>query len=162
MGKWEMGKWGNGELWLWFLTHRWYSILTELKGQVWHWRLFIEMNESLIDRPFSFDLGISEKDKLFLDVSFNSLGLNSQNIEPNSLGQRSALAYSHDVSFSESGESWGHMHWNVGVSLFKSIVLFNIVQVISPDHSSPLHLGWNHHAPIFIINFILNKLGKDI
>ncbi len=46
----------------------------------------------------------SEEDELFLDVSFDSLGFDSKNVESDSLGEGSALSNSDNVSFSQSLE----------------------------------------------------------
>jgi hypothetical protein len=83
---------------------------------------------------------ISEEDELFLDISFDSLCLNSQKVESNSLGQRSALADSDDVSFSESSECGGDVDGEGGVSLLESSVLLDVVEIISSDDTCSLHL----------------------
>ena len=82
----------------------------------------------------------SEENELLLNISFDSFWLHSQEIEPHSLAKGSALANSHNVSFSHS-EGWGGVHWDVSVSLLKPVVLLDVVQVVPPDDNGPLHLG---------------------
>lgn len=52
---------------------------------------------------------ISEKDELFLDVTFNSLGFDLEDVESNSLGEGSALSNCDNITFLDSGECWGAM-----------------------------------------------------
>lgn len=83
----------------------------------------------------------SEQHELFLHIAFNSLSLKSDHIEPDSLRERSALANSDYVSFSESREGRRGMDRDVGVSLLETIVLLDVVEVVSPDDYGLLHLG---------------------
>lgn len=90
----------------------------------------------------------SEKNELFLDIAFNSLCLNSEDVESHGLGEGSALTDSHDITFSNTGECRGAVNGEVGVSLLKPIVLLDVMQVVSSDNNSSLHLGSNNDTPI--------------
>lgn len=93
----------------------------------------------------------SEEDELLSNVTFDSLGFESEDIESHGLGERSALADSDNITFSDSWECWWAMDWEVVVSLFESVVLLDVVQVISSDDDGSLHLSWNDNAPNYII-----------
>jgi len=82
----------------------------------------------------------SEHDKSLSNVTFNSLLLNSDNIESDGLGDWSALTDSDDITDSGSAESWGEMCWQVVMSLFKSVVFLDVMQVISSKNHSSSHL----------------------
>ena len=49
----------------------------------------------------------SEENELLLDVTFDSLGLNLEHVESNSLGEGSALSDGDNISFRDSWEGWG-------------------------------------------------------
>ena len=70
--------------------------------------VFIVLEIKLLFRGTNFclcsEMAFSEEDELLLNVTFNSLGFNSENVESNSLGKRSALADSDNITFSDSGE----------------------------------------------------------
>jgi hypothetical protein len=46
------------------------------------------------------------------------------------------------------------------VSLFKSVILGNVMEVISSDDNCSLHLGRNDDSPIIIIIINKTKLGR--
>lgn len=50
------------------------------------------------------------------------------------------------------------MSSKVSVSLLKSVVLFNVVKIISSNNNCSLHLSRNHDSPIIII--IINKTNQ--
>ena len=55
------------------------------------------------------------------------------------------MADGNNVADSGSGEGWGQMGWQVVMSLLESVVLLDVVQVISSqDHSSAHFVGKNH------------------
>lgn len=91
----------------------------------------------------------SEENELFLNVTFNSLCLNSEYVESHSFGEGSALADSHDITFSNTGECRRAMNGEVSVSLLKPVVLLDVMQVVSSDNNSSLHLGCNNDTPIY-------------
>lgn len=82
------------------------------------------------------------------DVTFDSLGFNSEHVESHGLGERSALSNGNNVTFSDSGESGGAVDGEVVVSLLESVVLLDVMEVISSDDDSSLHLGRKHDAPV--------------
>lgn len=69
-----------------------------------------------------------------------TLGLVGDNIEPNSLTQRTALSDGYNITILY-GEGWGAVSGNILVSLLKTTVLGNVVKVISPYNNCALHLG---------------------
>jgi len=81
----------------------------------------------------------SEHDKSLSNVTFNSLLLDSDNIESNSLGEWSALTDGDNVSDSGSSESWCQMSWQVVMSLLESVVFLDVMQVISSQDNSSCH-----------------------
>ena len=64
----------------------------------------------------------------------------SDNIESDSLGKRTALSNGDDITFLDS-EGRTAVNSNVLVSLFKTTVLGNVMQIISTDNDGTLHLG---------------------
>ena len=86
-------------------------------------------------------LASSEENELLLDISDDFLGLELHNVESHSFGEWSALSYSHDVSFLYSWEGWGAMDRFVVVSLLESVVLLDVVEIISSHDNSSLHLS---------------------
>ena len=94
------------------------------------------------------DCTLSEKHELFLDIAFDFLCLNSEHIESDSLGEGSALANSHDITFGNSRECGRAMYSEVVVSLFEPVILLDIMEIISPNDNCSLHLGSNNDSPI--------------
>jgi len=76
---------------------------------------------------------------LLLEVSCDLLALNSEHVESDCLGKRSALADSDDISWLNS-ECWGAMGLEGGVSLLESLELSDVVQVVSSDGDGSMHL----------------------
>ena len=95
---------------------------------------------------------------MFLDVTFDSLGFDLENVESNSLGEGSALSDGDNVSFSDSWECWRAVSGEVLVSLFESVILGDVMEVVSSDDNGSLHLGRNDDSPIIII--IINKTKR--
>ena len=93
----------------------------------------------------------SEKNELFLNISLNSLCLNSEYIESHCFGEGSALANSHDITFSNTGECRRTVNGEVSVSLLKPVVLLDVMQIVSSYNNSSLHLGCNNDTPICVI-----------
>jgi hypothetical protein len=83
----------------------------------------------------------SEHDKGLSDVAFNSLLLNSNDVESNSLGDWSALTNSDDVTGSNTRESWGAVSGEVMMSLLESVILLDVMEVISSEGNSTGHLS---------------------
>lgn len=70
-------------------------------------------------------------------------GLDLQDVKSNGLRQWSTLTNGNNVTFLDS-ESWRNVSSKVLVSLFVSVVLWNVVQVFSSDDDSSVHLGRNN------------------
>ena len=100
----------------------------------------------------------SEKYEDFLDVTVDVLDFLSDNVESNGLGKGSALTYSHDITWSKS-ESWGAVNSDSVMSLLKSVVLFDIMQVITSNDNGSIHFSWYNDTPNHII--IINKYAKE-
>lgn len=82
----------------------------------------------------------SEHDESLSNVTLDSLLLDSEHIESNSLCKWSALTDSDDITNSGSREHWREVSWQVVMSLLKSIVLFDVMQVVSSQNYSSVHL----------------------
>lgn len=70
-----------------------------------------------------------------------SLGLDLDNVEADGLGEGSALANGNDVTFLNTGESGRAVSGDVLVSLLESVVLLDVMQVVSSDNDGSLHLS---------------------
>jgi len=81
---------------------------------------------------------------MFLEFGERFLGswglVDLQHVEADSLGEGSAFSNSNNISESYITEAWGKMDRHVTVSLFKTVVFLDVVQVITTDDNSPLHL----------------------
>ena len=64
----------------------------------------------------------------------------ADDVEANSLGKRSALADSNNISDSEA-ESWGAVSSDGLVALLESVVLLDVMKVVTTDDDGVLHLG---------------------
>ena len=87
----------------------------------------------------------------FLAVARVSLGVNLDNVEADGLGEGSALADGNDVTFLDTGECGGAVSGKVLVSLLESVVLLDVMQVVSSDNNGSSHLSRNNNTPIHII-----------
>ena len=83
----------------------------------------------------------SEHDEGLSDVAFDSLLLNSDNVEFDGLGDWSALANSNDITGSNTREGWGAVGGQVMMSLLESVILLDVMEVISSEGNSTSHLG---------------------
>lgn len=72
--------------------------------------------------------------------------LNLQNIETDSLAQRTAFTDSDDVTVLDTDESWGAMGRNVFMSLLITVVLLNIVEVFTSNDNGSFHFGADNVA----------------
>ncbi len=97
-------------------------------------------------RLFGRDLSHSEEHKDLSDIAFDSLFLLSEDVESHGLGEGSALADCHDVSLSDSREGRGAVDGEVVVSLLESVVLFDVMEVISSDHDGSLLLDGDNDS----------------
>lgn len=78
-------------------------------------------------------------------LGFTSSSSNLDNVESDGLGEWSTLANSNVITFLDS-ESWGDVSSQVLVSLFVSVVFWNIVQVVSSDDDGSVHLGRDNNT----------------
>ena len=67
--------------------------------------------------------------------------LNSEDVVSDSLGDWSALSDGDDISDSDSLESWGKMGRKVVMSLLKSVIFLDVMEVISSQDDGSSHLG---------------------
>ncbi len=96
-------------------------------------------------------MSCSEEAELLLSALGLLLGVELDDVEADSLGERSALADGDDVALRHTGESGGAVSGEVLVSLLESVVLLDVVEVVSSDDDGSLHLGRNDNTPIHII-----------
>jgi len=88
----------------------------------------------------------SEEDEDLLDVTLDVLDLLSDHIEADSLGEGSALADSDDISDGNT-ESWGAVSGEGLMALLKSVVLLDVMEVVTADGDSVLHLVGDDNTP---------------
>lgn len=69
-----------------------------------------------------------------------------QDVEPHCLAERSAFSNCNDVTYSHVPEAWREVDRHVLMSLLKTVVLADVMQVIPPDDNGPLHLHLGHHT----------------
>lgn len=86
-----------------------------------------------------------EESELLLGGTKDLVLLNLENVETNSLRQRSALARSHNISLLNV-EARRSMHSRVLVALLETVVLLNVVQVMATNNNSSGHLGGHNHT----------------
>lgn len=82
----------------------------------------------------------SEHDESLSNVTLNSFLFNTNHVETNSLWERSALSDSDNISNTSTGESWWQMSWEVVMTFLESVVLLNVVKIISAKDNSTSHL----------------------
>ena len=82
----------------------------------------------------------SEHDERLSDVALHKLLLDSQYVEPDSLAEWSALTDGDDVADGCSCEGWTQVCWQVVMSLLESVILLDVMQVISSQNNCPFHL----------------------
>lgn len=73
------------------------------------------------------------------------VGSDLQDVESNGLGDWSTLTNGNDVTDLDT-ESWRNVDWDVLVSLLVSVVLWNVVQVVSSDDDGTVHLGGDNNT----------------
>ena len=87
-----------------------------------------------------------EKNELLLGGTEDLVRGYLENVEADGLAQRSALADGDDVSFLNS-EAWADVDGDVGVSLLESVVLLDVVKIVSSDDDGAFHLGRDNQTP---------------
>lgn len=70
-----------------------------------------------------------------------TLALHLQYIEADSLGQGAALSHSHHIADLNADKGRGTVDRQVLVALLITVILADIVQVLTTDHNGALHLG---------------------
>jgi len=111
----------------------------------------------------------SEKDEGFLDVTFNALDLLSNNVEADGFGEGTTLTDGHDITHLQS-EGGGAMSGDGLVSLFESVVLSNVMEVIASHDDVSVHAGRDNDTPNnykyikvrWLPLFFLNSFDGDI
>ena len=88
----------------------------------------------------------SEEDEDLLDIAFNVLNFLADNVEADSLGNGAALANSHDITGTET-ESGRAVSSHGLVALFETVVLLDVMKVITTNDNSVLHLGGDNDTP---------------
>jgi len=88
----------------------------------------------------------SEENEDFLDVAFNVLDLLADDVEADSLGKRSALANSADITDLDT-ESGRAMSGDGLVSLLESVVLLDVMKVIASDDDGSAHFSGDNDTP---------------
>ena len=82
----------------------------------------------------------SEKDEGFLHISFDFLDFLSENVEADCLGEGSALADSDDISLGET-EGWGAMDGYGLMALLESVVLLDVMKVVTANDNGVSHFS---------------------
>ena len=87
--------------------------------------------------------GLELGELLALDVT-GLLG-NLEDVEADSLGEGTALADNHAVALVDP-EAGGHVDGEVRVTLLETVVLGDVVEVVTPDDARPPHLCRHNNA----------------
>jgi hypothetical protein len=82
----------------------------------------------------------SEEDEDLLDIAFNVLDLLTDHVEADGLGDGAALADSDNITGTDT-ESRGDVSSDSVMALFKTVVLLDVMEEITTDNKSVLHLG---------------------
>ena len=83
---------------------------------------------------------ISEHNEGLSNIADDVLLLNSDNIELDCFRKWSALTNGNNITNSGSAEGWGQVSWEVSMSLLESVVLFDVMKVISSQDNGSVHL----------------------
>ena len=80
---------------------------------------------------------------------------NLQDVKSNSLRERSTLTDNDNISFFYL-KARTNVNWNISMSLLKSVVLLDVMQIISSYYYCSVHLGRYYHTfqDLFICYFI--------
>jgi hypothetical protein len=82
---------------------------------------------------------------LFLDTTDDGIGDNLEDVEPDSLRDGSTLAEDNDVSFLDL-EARRDMDGEVAMSLGESVILLDVVEIVSSDDDGSVHLARDDHS----------------
>ena len=91
----------------------------------------------------------SEEHEDLLDVTFDVLDLLADDIEADSLGEGAALADSHDITDLDT-ESWRAVSGDGLMTLLKSVVLLDVMQVVASDDDGSCHFSGDDNTPEMI------------
>ena len=91
----------------------------------------------------------SEEDEDLLDIAFNVLDLLTDHVEADGLGDGAALADSDNITGTDT-ESRGDVSSDSVMALLESVVLLDVMEEITTDNKSVLHLGGDNNTPIQI------------
>jgi hypothetical protein len=86
-----------------------------------------------------------EETELFAGRSEDLVFLDLEDIEANSFRKRTTLASSDDVSVFDF-EGRRAVDGSVGVALFETVVLLDVMQIVTTNHNGASHLGRDHHT----------------
>lgn len=100
-------------------------------------QLICYMYNSILSLYFHLDFFLEPGETLLCTRSSRD---NSQNVETNGLRKRSALANDHSITFMAT-ESRGDVGRDVLVALLVTLVLFDVMKVISANDNCTVHLG---------------------
>lgn len=89
---------------------------------------------------FNINLGLQAYLKFSKLLRFRLGDGDLQDVESNGLGDWSTLTNNDNITFLDT-ESWGNVSSQVLVSLFVSVIFWNVVQVVSSDDDGSVHLG---------------------
>jgi hypothetical protein len=87
----------------------------------------------------------SEEEELLFDGSDNLVGNDLESIESDGLWNGSALSCNEDVTFLNA-EAGGDVDGNVSVSLLVSVVLADVVEIVSSYDNGLVHLGGDNES----------------
>jgi len=87
----------------------------------------------------------SEENEDLLDIAFNVLDFLTDDVETNSLGNGAALADSDDITGTDT-ESRGAMSSGSLMALLESVVLLDVMEVITTNDKCVLHLGGDNNT----------------
>lgn len=88
----------------------------------------------------------SEEDENLLDVTVNVLDFLADNVEADGLGNGAALSDGHDITGTEA-ESGGAVSGNGLMALLETVVLADVMEVVTADNNGVLHLGGDNDTP---------------
>ena len=91
------------------------------------------------------ELACLEQSELLLSGTEDLVLLELEDIESNSLGQRSALSASDDITLLNI-EARGRVNCGVLVTLLETVILLDVVQVMATNDDGSRHLVRNNHA----------------
>lgn len=86
-----------------------------------------------------------EENELFSNFSHDILLNDLKTIESDSLGKGSALSSNHHITFFNL-EARRNVDWDISVSFLESIVLLDVVEVVTSDDNGSFHLMRDNHA----------------